>query len=333
LDELIEQPAGRRGMMVHHQRRFRNWVLADLLIERSRERCFQDPAESEELARLGLAVTDVLDEGEHGAERIEDLRARAWGRIGNSFRVRADLMEATTAFETAFAHLKRGTGESLERADLLDLKASLLRDQRRFDDAMRLLRRALHIFLAAEEKRRAAKTLVKMSTLHEHTGPEQAIPILTRALELIDPEGDPRLYLNAQHNLITNLAEAGRFMEAQRIMIRARPLYPRFADRWMLHRRTWLEGKIARGLGQLNEAEAHLLAAREGFFTVEAPYEGAVAALDLASLYAEQGRMAELKRLAEETLLIFSSLRIDREALAALTLWYQASLPRRWPPT
>jgi len=329
LDELTGQPAERRGIMVRHQRRFRNWALADLLIERSRERCFQDPADSEELARLGLGVTAVLDAGEHGAERIADLQARAWGRIGNSLRVRADLAAAAAAFETAFDYLQRGTGESLERADLLDLKASLLRDQRRFEEAMRLLRRALHIFLAAEERRRAAKTLVKMSTLHEHTGPEQAIPVLVQALELLDRDRDPRLYLNAQHNLITNLAEAGRFMEAQRLMIQARPLYARFPDRWMRHRRTWAEGKIARGLGQSGDAEAHLLAARDGFFAVEAPYEGALAALDLASLYAQQGRTAELKRLAEETLPIFASLRIHREALAALTLWHRAVLAEK----
>ncbi|HSK81364.1 MAG TPA: hypothetical protein VLQ45_33230, partial [Thermoanaerobaculia bacterium] len=44
----------------------------------------------------------------------------------------------------------------------------------------------------------------------------------------------------------------------------------------------------------------------------------------LAALYAEQGRAAELEHLAEETVPIFSSRQIHREALAALTLWYRA---------
>lgn len=326
LAELAGQPVERRLLKVRHQRRFQTWAVTDLLIEQSREQCFHDPAGAEELARLALAVTEVLDADEHGGERIADLRARAWGQVANTLRVRFRLGEAAAAFDTAFAHLRQGTGETLERADLLDLKASLLRDQRRFDDAMRLLRRALSIFLAAEERRRAAKTLVKMSTIHEHTGPEQAVPLLTRALTLIGPGSDPRLYLNAQHNLITVLAEAGRFLEAQRLLREARPLYARFQDRWMRPRRSWLEGKIARGLGQPAEAEAHLLAARAGFLAEDAPYEAAFASLELASLYVEAGRTAELKRLAEETLPIFSARKIHREALAALSLWHHAVL-------
>ncbi|HET9225100.1 MAG TPA: hypothetical protein VFR31_00415, partial [Thermoanaerobaculia bacterium] len=46
--------------------------------------------------------------------------------------------------------------------------------------------------------------------------------------------------------------------------------------------------------------------------------------LELASLYAEQGRTEDLKRLAKEMLPIFSSLQIHREALAALAFLRQA---------
>ena len=45
---------------------------------------------------------------------------------------------------------------------------------------------------------------------------------------------------------------------------------------------------------------------------------------ELAVLYAEQGRMADLKRLAAEMVPIFSSLHIHREALAALAYFRQA---------
>jgi len=47
--------------------------------------------------------------------------------------------------------------------------------------------------------------------------------------------------------------------------------------------------------------------------------------LDLATLYAEQERMADLKRLAEEMVPIFSSLQIHREALAALSFLQRAA--------
>jgi hypothetical protein len=54
-------------------------------------------------------------------------------------------------------------------------------------------------------------------------------------------------------------------------------------------------------------------------------YSAALASLDLAVLYAEQGRRAELKRLAAEVVLLLQSQEIQRDALAALLLFQQAA--------
>ncbi|HSN89101.1 MAG TPA: hypothetical protein VL025_20215, partial [Thermoanaerobaculia bacterium] len=78
------------------------------------------------------------------------------------------------------------------------------------------------------------------------------------------------------------------------------------------------------GLGQLGQSESLFLAAREGFITDGASYDVALVSLELASVYARQGRTADLKRIAEEMLPIFSSLEIQREALAALAFLRQA---------
>ncbi len=85
-----------------------------------------------------------------------------------------------------------------------------------------------------------------------------------------------------------------------------------------------MKGRIARGLGQHLEAEALLLAARERFVADESPFDAAVVSLELAVLYAEQKRTAELKQLAAEMLPIFTALKIHREALAALMFLKQA---------
>ena len=132
------------------------------------------------------------------------------------------------------------------------------------------------------------------------------------------------MLLIAQHNLLDDLAETGQHMEAQRLLIQARPLYQRFDEPWLRNRRRWVEGKIALGLEQPEKAEELLLAARTGFQEENAAFEIALVSLELAGIYAEQGRTAELKRLAEEMVPVFSSRQIHREALAALALWCQA---------
>jgi tetratricopeptide (TPR) repeat protein len=323
--ELMEHPAAQRGFLVRNVPRFRTWGLFELLLDRSWETAVRAPDRSEELARLALLLADYLNPASYKMELIEDLRARAWSYIGNTHRMRSDLHAAEQAFDQAYFHLKKGTREPLERAIYLDLKASLLRGQRRFDEAERLLRRAVAIFLEDGDGHRAGRSLVNLSTVFNYSGrPEECIPVLYEALDLVDPEQEPRLLLSAWHNLIFVLAELGRSLEAHGLYRKARPLYHEFTDPWTQNRRKWVKGKILRGLGRPQAAETLFLAARDGFVVEGAAYDVALISLELAILYAEQGRAAELKRLAGEMLPIFASRQIHREALMALSFLKQA---------
>lgn len=325
LAELAAHPAERQRVIVENHERFQTWGLLDLLVVRGMEESARNPGQGEELAALGLHLAPHLSHPAYGAELIADLEARAWAAIGNARRVRADLAGAEAAFEKAFRRLEEGTGDLFERAILFDCKASLLRAARRFEEAEGLLRRAITTFREIGDLHRAGRSLINLSTVHEHQGaPEKAISALYEALQLIQPEEEPQLLLCAWHNLMTNLAEAGRSMEAQGLFVKARPLYHRFQDPWTRSRESWVKGKISRGLGQCEEAESCFLSAREGFLATDTPYDAALVSLELASLYAEQGRIGELRRVAEEMLPIFSSRQIHREALAALTFLHQA---------
>ncbi|HEV8577982.1 MAG TPA: tetratricopeptide repeat protein [Thermoanaerobaculia bacterium] len=323
--ELSSYHPSKQSLMVRNFERFHTWGLCELLLQRTLEQNFQNPSLGESFALLALEISDYLADTYYGAEAIEDLRARAWAYVANARRLKADLRGAEEAFALAFACLRRGTLHPMEKAVLLDLQASLLRAQRRFGKSLSLLRRAASIFRKLGEKHRAGRVLINMSTVFYVAGePKKAIPLIYEALELIDPAREPRLLLSVWHNLIYNLTEIGQFMEAQRLFVRARPLYRQFPEPWAQNRSAWAEGRIARGLGLREQAEDLFLAARAGFLAAKAPYEMAHVSLELASLYAEEGRTAELKQLAEEMMPIFSSRQIHREALAALAFWKQA---------
>ena len=323
--ELMGHPAGRWDEVLGADPRFHSWGLFELLIERSWETTIPDPAHSEELGRLALRLGDRLDVTRYGAELIEDLRARAWAHVGNACRTRSELRSAEEAFEKAFDHLEKGTGDALERGILLDLLASLRRAQRRFPEAMDLLRKAISIFLKVGDRHRAGRSLVNLSIVQSHSGhPEEGIPVLYQSLDLIDAEQEPRLLLCARHNLATYLADAGRAVEARDLYRETRPLYRDFGEPWVQNRRQWVKGKIARGLGRAVRAESLFLKAREGFLAEGISYDTALVSLELATLYAEQGRTADLKRLAEEIVPVFASRKIHREALAALAFLKQA---------
>ncbi|HEV7506703.1 MAG TPA: tetratricopeptide repeat protein [Thermoanaerobaculia bacterium] len=324
--ELMGHQAGRWDEVLGADSRFHSWGLFELLIERSWETTAQDTLHAEELARLALRLGERLDPARYGAELIEDLKARAWAHIGNACRTRSDLYGAEAAFFSAVDHLDKGTGDAaLERAILLDLLGSLRRDQRQFQEAVDLLRKAVAAFLKIGDRHRAGRSLINSATVHYHAGnPEESIPVLYESLDLIDADQEPRLLICARHNLATYLADAGRAVEARDLYRETRPLYRDFAEPFIQNRRQWLKGKIVRGLGNAARAESLFLKAREGFLAEGIPYDTALISLELATLYAEQGRTADLKRLAEEIVPVFASRKIHREALAALAFLKQA---------
>jgi tetratricopeptide (TPR) repeat protein len=323
--ELALQPESERQRLLAEEPRFQTWGLLERLLEEGRDGSFQSPRYGESMASLALGLAKLLDSETYGVQELEDMQARAWGFIGNSLRMRSDLRGAEKAFAEAYRHLLDGTRDPMERAKLLDLKASLLRDQRRFDDALRLIRRAATIFLAAGERHRAGRAWLQLASIHHNVGRRDvSIPILYQALDMIDPNREPRLFLSARHNLIGYLAEAGRYMEAHTLLVQTRPLYRQVDDPWTQNRYHWIQGKLARGLEQPKEAEAFFRAAREGFIAEGIAFDTAAVSLELAMLYAEQGRTAELRQIAGETVVIFSSHQIHREALAALYFFRQA---------
>ena len=323
--ELMGHPIERQVLIVQNSTRFHTWGVYSRLLDLSWAESLKNFGTAEHLARLALLLADQLDADFYRAEAIEDLRARAWAYIGNVRRQRSDLDGADEALQTAAEHLRLGTGDPIEKGLLLDLKASLKRAQRKFGRAMSLLKRAHTIFLAAGDRHRAGRVLISMATiLHDSGSPEQGIPVLYQALDLIDPLQEPRLLIAVWHNLIDDLAEVGRAMEARRLFREARKLYLRFPEAVTQNRRTWVAGKIARGLGQDEEAETLFLEARASFLQENIPYEVALVSLDLAGLYAKQGRAEEIKRLVAEIVPVFSSRQIHREALVALAFWQQA---------
>jgi len=194
------------------------------------------------------------------------------------------------------------------------------------DQALRSLQRAFTIFLEYGDTHRAGRALLRMSTVYHAAGdPEKAILLLYRAIELIDPQEEPILVLAAWHNLVDDLADVGRYIEARGLFMRAQPIYRRFPDPATQSRRKWVQAKIALGLGNATEAESLFLAVRDSFLATGVAYDAALVSLDLAAIYARQGRTADLRLLAEAIIPVFVSYGIHREALGALVLLRQAS--------
>jgi tetratricopeptide (TPR) repeat protein len=312
------KPEVREGL-VREEPRFRTAGLCVRLCRESERAAADDAAEAVALARLALQVAETLP---------ERLQAYAWAFMGNALRVANDLRGADDAFRRA-AKLRERAEPSpavmglIEPSLELELEASLRCAQRRLPEALELLERALGL---AGSGAAVARILALRGTVLEETGDlEQAIAALRRALPLTSVAEDPRLHLVVRYNLAKYLALAGEHEEAAARLPAARQLCQRLGHELDLLRLSWLEGQLLASQGRRAEAAAVLDRVRQGFVDRNIPYDAALAALDLAVVYLEEGRVKEVKKLAREMAAIFRAVNVEREELASVRLFLSAA--------
>ena len=321
-EEILTLRPEDRLRAVEEDDRFRTLAVTENLLYRSRKLCFQSPQQGRELAELGLRIVQTLDTDRYQGHILQDACGRAWSEVANCHRLCSDHANAERALLKAEACL-RDSSDRLEHARFFNLKAALRKDQRRFSDALKLRDRALAIYKRFEDRHSLGRTLnSKGSDYLEMGEPQAAVDCLRKAIRFLDAEIEPHVVLAAHHNLVTALLHQDRALEAADAFARAAGLYGE--DVWSQTRRHWLQGRIAAGLGQLDEAEHDFQAARKVFEESEIPYDFALVSLELALVFARQGKSSKVKRLASEMMPIFRSRHIHREALAALSLFQQA---------
>ena len=314
-----------RRSLVRTDPELRSWPLGQRLIESCLDLVYAEAAKAEELAELAISLSQGLDAGRYGTELIHDFKAKAWACLGEVLRSRADLRGAEEAFAVAENLLAGGTGDLLEEARLLELKAALRRDQLRLDEAHNLLDDVLAVYRQFRDFHQVGRALVQKGSVYGAANEfEPAIRWLRKGLGLIDPTRERRLDLSARHNLMLYLHESGRDQEAWFLLKASRPEFVEHGGELLKLRLRWVEGKIQQSLHRFAEAEEALTEARRGFIEQGVGFESALVCLDLAGLYAAQSRAGEMRRLVEEMLPIFQSRDIHREAIAALIVFQQA---------
>ena len=325
LEDLLALSPEERIQRVERARsRFRSAELVRLLIEESRKRVQEDPEEAGRLASLARRIVHCNPR----MARSYDLIALATAHLANACRAGNDRRQAEEHFGHAryvINHHGVADLEILARVDKLE--GSLRLDQRQFGKAEELLVRATTLYLVSGEKVEAARTLITLGLMYFYRGDiAPAVEATIRALKEFRAEDDSRLYLCARYNLARYLTEDGQYREAAEMLALDEGLYREFPEAWTQLRLSWLQGKIAAGLGRSEEAERIFLQVRDGFLAQGIGYDAAMVSIeDLALLYVREGRTADVKRLAEEIFPIFQAQDVHREAVAALMLFQEAA--------
>jgi tetratricopeptide (TPR) repeat protein len=299
---------------------FLSWAFCEKLCNESVELAEDDAGEALELVELAL---DVIPRASGDKHLLSGIQEYIWKPLGNVFRARGDLKKAREAFERANEFFLVGITGSLPSLVLRDrlsgLESALERDQGHLAEALRKINDAV-FHPARDEPGRASHPALclEKARLHRQLGqPGEALQALEWA-ERDARSSDRRLLVQIVIECGDVLCDLGRHREVKKLPAAQRKI----AESFPLERARLLclDGRVAAGLGRLEEARAALQKA-QGDRHDRALVNLALLTLEIAALSAREGQTAELKSLAEQTLPLAEAPGLGREAAATLKLF------------
>jgi tetratricopeptide (TPR) repeat protein len=304
------------ALVVRVAREHHRWALVELLCDESEKAAAKDAGRARDLALAAVRIARHLRVRDGWRRR---LRGFAAAHLANALRVAGGLKRAERTLAVAKRLWQAGQDpdQLLDPGRLLDLEASLRRDQRRFGESLSLLEQAAAVTRRPEHvSLKTASTLAVMGEYH------RTICVLTEVEPLIRNHPEARFRTIHRFNLAVVLSHVGRHREAARLLPALRRMVA--GDKLDRIRFRWLEGRIAAGLGQTGPALKALADARSGFAQRDLHYDVALSLLETAALHLERGELAEVQRLSGELAPIFEQNGVHEEALKALRLFEEA---------
>jgi tetratricopeptide (TPR) repeat protein len=319
---LERWPHSTRSALVEEGLEFRSWALAERLCAESERAAPGDPQQAVELAELALRVAERVT-GEPAWRSL--LAGYVWAFFGNARRVASDNPGAVKAFSQAWKLWEAGAAADtglLDGSRLLDLEASLLRDQRHMAAALERLDQALAFHPTGVGR---GRILLKKGAVLEQMGSyEGTIETLQEAEPWLDREREPRNFSVLRFNSAACLCHLDRYEEAEAALPELRALTAQPGQAMDRVRVCWLAGRVAGGLGRTAEGIEALKAVRVQFAEKSLHYDEALVSMELAGLYLQQGRTAEVKQLVAEMEPVFRDQQVHEEARKALDLFRRA---------
>jgi len=319
---IKDLPFAEQRRAVAEKLRFSTPALFELLGEHCLIAGRADRRRGIELAELALAALEATD---CPAVDHSSLQARGWAWLANARRLALDFSGAEQALSVAEELVPPAEEAPLAYAELLQKKAALRSDQRRFEEANALLDRALPLLLESGGKRQLARAmLLRANVVYEIEGAEASIRDFQHAAELLEDQEDAYLSLAAYQGLADVYVRSGKYREAAAILPRFEAIQERSPSRILGLYLLWLKGLMAQAGGQHEIAEGMLEAVRDGFIRANWLAVSVLAGLDLALLYSEQGQSFQASRVAAEILPLLDTLKMRDETMVALGIFRRA---------
>jgi tetratricopeptide (TPR) repeat protein len=297
----------------------RNNAALEQLSEEVRKRIDRDNIAALAVANVATAIAESLPPHAYPSVVLSQIRATAWRDRANALRYLARHEEALDAIDRAESILDQFAAVAHDRAVIRLVKAMILAQTERFDEAQALVAECRAVFLdSGDSKRYRDAGVVQANALYRAEHYAEAQQAYSGLLGDASASGDLESQARLHNNLGYCATHLGDYAAAKIHFSDAVAAFTDLGYKAEIPRTKRGAGLILVARGQAAAGLAQLREARNAFTSFSMVDEAGLCALSIAEVLLERGEHAEANTLIDMVAEEFAAAGIDERAVSAV---------------
>jgi tetratricopeptide (TPR) repeat protein len=326
LAPLLANPANAAWTNIALQKRYLTGGVVRKLSAHAHSIFDSEPLDALTFADAAIVVAEALPEDTYPGLAIYEVRGTAWEERANALRLLGEFPEALESLKRAERAYKKLADDGVPLATVDFVRAAVLYEQQRLEEAAQLAEAAERGFAhAGEEDRRMKAVLLRGNIHYESHNISAAMLLFKQVLEHGENRNDAEWIARASYLLGHCLIEQQNLGEASLHFHKALVLFREVGPSTERVRTEWGIACVFLHAGKHSEAIRRLKDVTAEFERRSMATDAGLSGLDTAEAYLVTGNMRQIVPLAQHLFTIFHNAGMLTGALTAIAYIKEAA--------
>jgi tetratricopeptide (TPR) repeat protein len=326
LKDLLHAPAATAWTKIQNKRRLRTGGVVRRLSAHAHSVCEGEPLEALTFADAAISVAEALPDDAYPGLAVYELRGTAWKERANAQRLLGRFEAALESLARAERAHRKLHSPTLGIACVTFVRAEVLCDQQRYDDAMAVAEQAEMAFAhIGDDERRMRALFLRADIRYEQQMLVEATSLFEQVLAYGESLNDAKWIARGSYALGNCYLDQAKIGEASEQFHRSHTLFSELAIATELVRTEWGIARVLLTVGKHAEAIRRLREVTAAFEKRGMVTDAALAGLDTADALLASGHPKDIVELAGHLFRVFTDASMLTGALTAIAYIKEAA--------
>lgn len=326
LEPLLANPAHAAWTNLALQKRYLTGGVVRKLSAHAHSIVDSEPLDALTFADAAIAVAEALPDGLYAGRAVYEIRGTAWKERANALKLLGEFPEALESLKRAERAYKKLADDGVPLATVDFVRAAVLYEQQRLEEAAQLAEAAERGFANAGEEDRRMKALYLRANIHyESRAIHAAMTLYRQVLEHGENCNDPEWIARSSYALGNCFVEQQDLGEASLHFHKALVLFREVGPSTERVRTEWGIARVFLHAGKHGEAIRRLKDVTAEFERRSMATDAGLSGLDTAEAYLVTGNVRQIVPLAQHLFTIFHNAGMLTGALTAIAYIKEAA--------